>query len=117
MPGAIRRCHQAFVLADLVILFQFFEKVEAVAANTPEKIHKVIVDPARFVADPDKVHTLDFKGDWFDVKGPLTVPRSPHGRPVFLQAGSSGRGRDFAALDQGRDGRGLEEHTPCNTPC
>ena len=29
--------------------------------------------------------------------GPLTVPRSPQGRPVLLQAGSSGRGRDFAA--------------------
>ena len=52
---------------------------------------------AGYFADPDKVHTLDFKGDWFDVKGPLTVPRSPQGRPVFLQAGSSGRGRDFAA--------------------
>ena len=43
-------------------------------------------------ADPDKVHQLDFKGEWFDVRGPLTVPRSPQGRPVFLQAGSSGRG-------------------------
>ena len=32
-----------------------------------------------------------------DVRGPLTVPRSPQGRPVLLQAGSSGRGRDFAA--------------------
>jgi alkanesulfonate monooxygenase SsuD/methylene tetrahydromethanopterin reductase-like flavin-dependent oxidoreductase (luciferase family) len=31
------------------------------------------------------------------VRGPLTVPRSPQGRPVLLQAGSSGRGRDFAA--------------------
>ena len=30
-------------------------------------------------------------------EGPLTVPRSPQGRPVLLQAGSSGRGRDFAA--------------------
>ena len=48
-------------------------------------------------ADGSKVHPLDFKGDWFKVKGPLTVPRSPQGRPVLLQAGSSGRGRDFAA--------------------
>src|SRR5204862_421758 len=40
---------------------------------------------------------LDFKGEWFDVRGPLTVPRSPQGHPVLLQAGSSGRGRDFAA--------------------
>ena len=48
-------------------------------------------------ADPDKVHSLDYEGDWFQVKGPLTVPRSPQGRPVLMQAGSSGRGRDFAA--------------------
>jgi FMN-dependent oxidoreductase (nitrilotriacetate monooxygenase family) len=48
-------------------------------------------------ADPDKVHELHHQGDWFNVRGPLTVPRSPQGRPVLLQAGSSGRGRDFAA--------------------
>jgi len=48
-------------------------------------------------ADPDKVHELNFEGKWFSVRGPLTVPRSPQGRPVLLQAGSSGRGRDFAA--------------------
>ncbi len=50
-----------------------------------------------YFADPDKVHELDYEGEWFSVKGPLTVPRSPQGRPVLLQAGSSGRGRDFAA--------------------
>ena len=27
----------------------------------------------------------------------MTVPRTPQGRPVLLQAGSSGRGRDFAS--------------------
>jgi FMN-dependent oxidoreductase (nitrilotriacetate monooxygenase family) len=48
-------------------------------------------------ADPSKVHRLDHHGRWFSVEGPLTVPRSPQGRPVLLQAGSSGRGREFAA--------------------
>jgi FMN-dependent oxidoreductase (nitrilotriacetate monooxygenase family) len=48
-------------------------------------------------ADPSKVHELRHRGNWFTVRGPLTVPRSPQGRPVLLQAGSSGRGRDFAA--------------------
>ena len=52
---------------------------------------------AAIFADPERVHELDFKGSWFRVRGPLTVPRSPQGRPVLLQAGSSGRGRDFAA--------------------
>jgi FMN-dependent oxidoreductase (nitrilotriacetate monooxygenase family) len=47
-------------------------------------------------ADPDKVHELGYAGEWFNVRGPLTVPRCPQGRPVLLQAGSSGRGRDFA---------------------
>jgi FMN-dependent oxidoreductase (nitrilotriacetate monooxygenase family) len=48
-------------------------------------------------ADPDKVHQLDHQGTWFRSRGPLTVPRSPQGRPVLLQAGSSGRGQEFAA--------------------
>jgi FMN-dependent oxidoreductase (nitrilotriacetate monooxygenase family) len=48
-------------------------------------------------ADPSKVRELDHKGTWFRTRGPLTVPRGPQGRPVLLQAGSSGRGRDFAA--------------------
>jgi FMN-dependent oxidoreductase (nitrilotriacetate monooxygenase family) len=52
---------------------------------------------AGLFARPDSVHELDHKGEWFDVRGPLTVPRGPQGRPVLLQAGSSGRGRDFAS--------------------
>jgi FMN-dependent oxidoreductase (nitrilotriacetate monooxygenase family) len=48
-------------------------------------------------ADPTRVHELGHEGKWFTVRGPLTVPRCPQGRPVLLQAGSSGRGRDFAA--------------------
>jgi FMN-dependent oxidoreductase (nitrilotriacetate monooxygenase family) len=52
---------------------------------------------AGYFADPSRVHELDHHGEYFDVRGPLTVPRCPQGRPVLLQAGSSGRGRDFAA--------------------
>ncbi len=48
-------------------------------------------------ADPDRVHELGHQGEWFRVRGPLTVPRSPQGRPLLMQAGSSGRGREFAA--------------------
>ena len=57
----------------------------------------VLVRQGGTFADPAKVRELDHHGEWFDVRGPLTVPRSPQGRPVLLQAGSSGRGRDFAA--------------------
>ena len=48
-------------------------------------------------AKPESVKELDYEGEWFKVRGPLTVPRGPQGRPVLLQAGSSGRGRDFAS--------------------
>lgn len=48
-------------------------------------------------ANPEKVHWLDYHGKWYQSKGPLTVPRSPQGRPVVIQAGQSSRGRDFAA--------------------
>lgn len=48
-------------------------------------------------ADPDKVHELRHRGEYFSVRGPLTVPRTPQGRPVIIQAGSSGRGREFAS--------------------
>ncbi len=48
-------------------------------------------------AHPEKVHELNYEGKWLSTRGPLTVPRSPQGRPVLLQAGSSGRGREFAA--------------------
>lgn len=47
--------------------------------------------------DPAKVHELGHVGQFFSARGPLTVPRTPQGRPVIIQAGSSGRGREFAS--------------------
>ena len=47
--------------------------------------------------DGHKVRRLDHVGPNFKSRGPFTVPRSPQGQPVIIQAGSSGRGRRFAA--------------------
>ncbi len=47
--------------------------------------------------DRAKVHFLDHEGPNFKVRGPLNVPRSPQGRPVVAQAGSSEAGRELAA--------------------
>jgi len=47
--------------------------------------------------DPSKLHVLNHKGKHFKVRGPLNVARSPQGRPVLVQAGASGTGRDVAA--------------------
>ncbi|MFC5215338.1 LLM class flavin-dependent oxidoreductase [Streptomyces coerulescens] len=47
--------------------------------------------------DPAGVRPLDHRGEHFSVRGPLNMPRSPQGRPVTIQAGSSEAGRDLAA--------------------
>jgi FMN-dependent oxidoreductase (nitrilotriacetate monooxygenase family) len=39
--------------------------------------------------DPKKMHSLNHKGNWFSVRGPLNVPRTPQGWPVIVQAGGS----------------------------
>ncbi len=49
------------------------------------------------LADPSKIHPVNHHGQWFKVDGPLNIPRTPQGRPVLIQAGSSGRGRRFGA--------------------
>ena len=47
--------------------------------------------------DTAKMHVLNHKGKHFQVRGPLNVACSPQGRPVLVQAGASGTGRDVAA--------------------
>jgi FMN-dependent oxidoreductase (nitrilotriacetate monooxygenase family) len=48
-------------------------------------------------AREDRIRPIDHVGPHYSVAGPLNVPRSPQGRPVFVQAGSSDTGRRFAA--------------------
>ena len=48
-------------------------------------------------AHPDKVHRLEYSGKFLNSHGTFTVPRSPQGHPVIIQAGSSDRGKAFAA--------------------
>ena len=48
-------------------------------------------------AHPEKVHRLDHRGEFFYSRGPFTVPRSPQGHPVIIQAGQSARGKQFSA--------------------
>ena len=58
----------------------------------------IVLDKERSVfADPAGVHRLDHEGRFLRSRGPFTVPRTPQGRPIVIQAGQSGRGRQFAA--------------------
>ena len=45
----------------------------------------------------DRIRAIDHRGDFYQVAGPLNLPRCPQGRPVLVQAGSSDTGRAFAA--------------------
>jgi len=46
--------------------------------------------------DRDKLHTLNHKGRFFQVEGPLNIQRSPQGQPVLFQAGASEAGIGLA---------------------
>jgi alkanesulfonate monooxygenase SsuD/methylene tetrahydromethanopterin reductase-like flavin-dependent oxidoreductase (luciferase family) len=46
--------------------------------------------------DPTKVKAIHFEGKYYKTRGPLNVPRSPQGKPVFVAPGGSTRGRKFS---------------------
>ncbi|MFB9948703.1 LLM class flavin-dependent oxidoreductase [Rhizobium puerariae] len=47
--------------------------------------------------DPARLHALNHKGEFFEVRGPLNVPPSEQGRPGIFVAGSSPEGQEIAA--------------------
>ena len=52
---------------------------------------------ARQYARAERIRPINHEGAHYRVAGPLNLPRSPQGRPVLVQAGSSDIGRGFAA--------------------
>ncbi len=52
---------------------------------------------ARVFADPNRVHPVVHQGRYFHVEGYHLSEPSPQRTPVLFQAGSSGRGQQFAA--------------------
>ncbi|WP_316797683.1 NtaA/DmoA family FMN-dependent monooxygenase [Pedobacter frigidisoli] len=47
--------------------------------------------------NPRKMHTINYKGKYFSVEGPLNISRSVQGRPVLYTAGSSATFMDHAS--------------------
>jgi len=87
LPPRAQRYDMADEYVDLVC--QLFESWDADA---------VVMDRATGTyADYRKVRPINFEGKFFKVRGPLNTVRAPQGRPVFVQAGGSPRGRAFAA--------------------
>jgi len=58
----------------------------------------VVQDAARGIyTDPARVHEIAFEGEYFHVAGPHLSEPSPQRTPVIYQAGTSDRGKRFAA--------------------
>ena len=58
----------------------------------------VLCDTARGrYADPARIHPIDHAGVYYEVEGPHLSEPSPQRTPLLFQAGSSERGREFAA--------------------
>lgn len=75
------------------------EVLEACCAlwNCWEPNALVMEKAAGIFGDATKVHYANYEGKYVKTRGPLSLPRSPQGRPVIMQAGASPRGREFAA--------------------
>lgn len=59
---------------------------------------RISQDAENFVyTDLDRVHEIGFEGTYFQVAGPHLSEPSPQRTPVLYQAGTSARGKAFAA--------------------
>ena len=54
------------------------------------------VATGRFI-DREKLHYIDFQGNWFNVRGPSIVPRPPQGQPVVTALAHAAPAYRFAA--------------------
>ncbi|MEN2740010.1 NtaA/DmoA family FMN-dependent monooxygenase [Microbacterium sp. X-17] len=84
---------------------QRYERAEETVATVRElwdtwAEDAILADKASgvFLADP-AAGAFTRRSGQFDIDGRFTVPRSPQGRPLIVQAGVSSQGRDFAAAN------------------
>jgi FMN-dependent oxidoreductase (nitrilotriacetate monooxygenase family) len=78
------------------IASEYLDVVQGLWDSWEDDAHVADKESGVFV-DPDKLHRLDHKGEFFQVRGPLNIKRGPQGQPVIFQAGASDDGRNFAA--------------------
>jgi len=78
------------------IAAEYLEVVQGLWDSWEDDAHVGDKASGQFV-DPDKLHRLDHKGSFFQVRGPLNIKRSRQGQPVIFQAGASDDGRNFSA--------------------
>lgn len=75
---------------------EFIEAVDALWRSFPADAILDDQSSGRYL-DPSLVVPANYEGTRIRTRGPLNVPGSPQARPVYVQAGQSDTGRDFAA--------------------
>ncbi|MDR2857705.1 MAG: NtaA/DmoA family FMN-dependent monooxygenase [Novosphingobium sp.] len=101
VTGHLRGEHRAYGLAELPHderydrAEEYMEVCHALWNSVEDGA--ILADKAGGVfADPGKVKTLHHQGKYFNCSTVAPALPSPQGRPVLFQAGSSGRGQQFA---------------------
>lgn len=74
---------------------EFIDAVQALWDSWPHT--SIRADRNGKYLDSEAIHSIDHRGEYFTVAGPLNVPQPPQERPVLFQAGSSDPGRNLAA--------------------
>ncbi|KAA0695775.1 FMN-dependent monooxygenase [Neorhizobium sp. P12A] len=75
---------------------EFVEAVDALWKSFPSDAVVDDRDAGQYL-DLSRITPANYQGQHYRTKGPLNVPGSPQGRPVYIQAGQSDSGRSFAA--------------------
>lgn len=75
---------------------EFVEAVDALWKSFPADAVVDDREAGRYL-DTNRMRAANYEGSHYKTKGPLNVPGSPQGRPVYIQAGQSDTGRSFAA--------------------
>jgi len=75
---------------------EFLEAVDSLWRSYPAD---AVVDNRAegYYHDASLIRPANYEGDAIKTHGPLNIPGSPQGRPVYIQAGQSDTGRAFAA--------------------
>ncbi len=87
MPGHADRYARAREF--LAVTFRLWEGWQEGAVAPDAATGRYFVD--------EKIQPVNHKGDYYQVQGPLNISRSPQGRPVIIEAGSSNDGQALAA--------------------